>query len=74
MNRAPIAFRDLPISERIQLVEDIWDSIAEETVGQLSLTPEQRVELHQRFAAHQADPASGVPWERVRAALFKGQV
>jgi putative addiction module component (TIGR02574 family) len=28
-------------------------------------------ELHHRLVAHQADPSSGIPWEQVRATLFK---
>lgn len=64
------SYRDLPISERIQLVEDIWDSIADETAGGLPLSAEQRAELHRRRAEHEADPSSGVPWEHVRAELF----
>jgi len=73
MNSGTLNFRDLPISERIELVEDIWDSIAEETSGQLDLSPEQRAELHRRLLAHQENPSSSIPWEDVRASLFKGQ-
>ena len=73
MSNAVLNFKELPISERIQLVEDIWDSIAEDTPGDLQLSPEERVELHRRYAAHQADPSSSIPWEQVRATLFKGQ-
>jgi putative addiction module component (TIGR02574 family) len=73
MNTASLNFKTLPISERIQLVEDIWDSIAEETPSALDLSDVQRAELHQRFAAHQAEPSSSLPWEQVRAALFKNQ-
>jgi putative addiction module component (TIGR02574 family) len=73
MNAATLNFKTLPISERIQLVEDIWDSIAEETPSSLDLSDAERAELHRRFAAHQANPSSGVPWEQVRAGLFKGQ-
>lgn len=72
MNTASLNFRELPISERIQLVEDIWDSIAEETSGPLQLSTEERAELRRRLAEHQANPSSSVPWEQVRAALFKG--
>lgn len=71
MNTASLNFKDLPLSERIQLVEDIWDSIAEETSGQLHLSDDERAELHSRLAQHQADPASSIPWEQVRASLFK---
>jgi putative addiction module component (TIGR02574 family) len=73
MNAAALNFKTLPISERIQLVEDIWDSIAEETPSSLDLSDAECAELHRRFAAHQANPSSGVPWEQVRAGLFKGQ-
>ena len=64
-------FKELPISERIELVEDIWDSIAEETPDSLHLSPEERSEPHRRLADHVADPASGIPWEEVRASLLK---
>ncbi|MGQ0698116.1 MAG: addiction module protein [Panacagrimonas sp.] len=73
MNTLAANFRSLPISERIELVEDIWDSIAEETGGSVVLSPAQRTELHRRLAAHGADPSSSIPWEQVRANLFKGQ-
>jgi putative addiction module component (TIGR02574 family) len=64
-------YKELPISERIQLVEDIWDSIAEEKLNNLQLSAEEGNELRRRLAAHQADPSSGIPWEQVRTALFK---
>ncbi len=74
MNTSVAAFKSLPLSERIQLVEDIWDSIAEETPeGTLQLSEHERVELQARFAAHQSDPRSSIPWSEVRAALFKGK-
>ena len=73
MNSPISNFKDLPISERIQLVEDIWDSIAEETPVSLQLSAAHRAELQRRIAAHQADPSSSIPWEEVRASLFKGQ-
>ncbi len=73
MSTATLNFKELPISERIQLVEDIWDSIAEETSDTLNLSPEQTAELHRRYAAHLADPSSSIPWSEVRASLFKHQ-
>lgn len=73
MSKSAANFRTLPISERIELVEDIWDSIAEETGGSVELSADQRAELHRRLAAHRADPTSSIPWEQVREGLFKGQ-
>ena len=64
-------FKTLPLSERIQLVEDIWDSIAEETAAKPFFVAEDVAELDQRLAAHRKDPTSSVPWDEVRAQLFK---
>jgi putative addiction module component (TIGR02574 family) len=66
-------YMKLSVSERIQLVEDIWDSIAAEAPDSLGLSQAQKIELHRRVAAHQADPSSAVPWEQVRAKLFPDQ-
>lgn len=72
MNTNARDYRSLPISERIELVEDIWDSIAEETAVSVQLSAEERAELHRRLAAHRADPSSSIPWDQVRATLFNG--
>lgn len=48
-------------------------SLAEkaELLDAVSLTDEQRAELDQRIAWHQQNPSDVVPWEQVRANLFK---
>jgi putative addiction module component (TIGR02574 family) len=63
-------YMKLSISERIQLVEDIWDSIAAEAPDTVALSQAQKAELHRRVAAHHADPSTAVPWEQVRSKLF----
>lgn len=73
MSTATLDFKALPISERLQLVEDIWDSIAEDTSGAFQLSPDDAAELRRRLAQHQADPSSAIPWEQVRAELFNKQ-
>ncbi|RXK82467.1 addiction module protein [Chlorobaculum sp. 24CR] len=60
----------LSVSERIQLVEDIWDSIATEASDTIGLSQAQKDELHRRVAEHRADPSTAVPWEQVRSRLF----
>lgn len=72
MTIAELHYRSLPISERIELVEEIWNSIAEETSTPLLLSEVERAELQRRYAAHLANPSSSIPWEQVRTALFKG--
>jgi putative addiction module component (TIGR02574 family) len=56
---------ELSITERIQLVEDIWDSIliAPESIR---LTEEQKMELDRRLDDYHNDPGKGAPWEIVR--------
>jgi putative addiction module component (TIGR02574 family) len=60
----------LSVAERIQLVEDLWDSIAADPEA-LPLTEAQKAELDRRLAEHEADPDSAVPWEEVRERLYK---
>lgn len=59
----------LSVAERIQLVEDIWDSVATESDA-VELTSAQRAELDRRLADLDADPTSGQPWEEVKARLL----
>lgn len=58
--------RKLPLDERIQLVQDLWDSIAADQ-NLLPLTPEQRAELDRRLDAYDADGNPGRPVEEVIA-------
>jgi putative addiction module component (TIGR02574 family) len=56
---------ELSVPERIQLVEDIWDSIA--AVPQsVTLTKAQCDELDRRLEAYGAHPEDGSPWEAVK--------
>ena len=58
--------RTLSVAERIQLVEDIWDSIAA-TPEAVPVTDAQRKELARRKRAHRKDQAAAKTWEEVRA-------
>lgn len=55
-------------AERIQLAQDLWDSIPPESEA-FPLSEEHRQELERRSAAHEADPSSAIPWEEARARL-----
>jgi putative addiction module component (TIGR02574 family) len=59
----------LNLAERIQLVENLWGSIAAEASQSLPLTEEQINELQRRAQAHRDHPEEAIPWERVRAEL-----
>jgi putative addiction module component (TIGR02574 family) len=57
----------LSVAERIELVEELWDSIAADCENEpLPLTNEQREDLARRLAEADAEPAGGTPWEEVR--------
>ena len=73
MNTITFNFKALPVTERIELVEDIWNSIAEETAGGLQLSSGEVAELQRRLSQHQQDPSTSVTWEQVRSALFQNQ-
>ena len=62
------AILKLPIPDRLDLVEAIWDSLGDspEAEAALALTDEQRAELDRRLADHLADPGSAIPWAEAR--------
>ncbi len=61
---------DLSVAERIQLAEDLWDSIA--TVPEaLELTEAQKEELNKRLKAYHSDPKAGSPWDTVKKRIKK---
>jgi len=62
----------LSVAERIQLVEDIWDSIAASPEA-LPLTDAQRLELDRRLADHATHPDEGQRWETIRDSLREKQ-
>ncbi len=71
MSQARPDFLSLSVAERIQLAEDIWDSIAVESPESAALSPLQLQEIQVRLDAHDQDPSSAVSWEQVRAELIQ---
>ena len=55
---------ELSIPERIQLVEDIWDTIAAETYA-IELTEDEKRIIDERFEAFHSNPDLGSPWDDV---------
>ena len=56
---------NMSVPERILLVEDIWDSVAE-VPDIVPLTEDQKKELDHRLNAYHSNPAEGSPWKMVR--------
>ena len=58
----------LSVEERLALVEELWDSIAEGSAA-VPLTDAQRAELDRRLADHEAHPDDVVSWDDVKASI-----
>ena len=58
----------LSVEERLTLVEELWDSIAEDSAA-VPLTDAQRAELDRRLADHEAHPDDVVSWDDVKASI-----
>jgi putative addiction module component (TIGR02574 family) len=63
---------DLSIPERIQLVEDIWDTIAVEAQS-IELTEDEKRIIDERLEAYHRNPDLGSPWEDVYKRILSRQ-
>lgn len=61
-----LGIHQLSRDERIELVQEIWDTIAAESPSPL-LTESQRSELSHRVEEDDAHPDDVVPWELVKS-------
>ena len=72
MKTVPVAeLLELPIAERIRLVEFLWDSIAAVPEA-VSVSDELKAELSRRLVEFEADPEVGSRWEEVRGRILQG--
>jgi len=60
----------LSLSEKILLVEEIWDSIAIENEG-FELTQTQREELDRRIKSYNENPNQGRSWEEIKSGFLE---
>jgi len=64
------SLRNLPVDQRLQIVEDLWDSIAADQRA-LSLSDEQKMELDRRLEAFTLDGNQGRLAKEVLAEIRK---
>ena len=69
MSKPVIDFTHLSPAERIQLAEDLWDSLPSEA---LPLTPAQAGELRRRREALRVDPSPGQDWQEALRDIERG--
>ena len=68
-NRDIPAVAEMSFSEKLQLVEDLWDDIAQHP-DELSLTNEQKAELDRRWEEYQRNPNEGSSWADVKKRIL----
>ena len=61
---------NLSAAEKFELLDALWESLEADDV---TLSDAQRDELDHRISQYERSPDEVVPWEQVRAGLFKKQ-
>ena len=64
---------NLSVSERILLVEDIWDHLTNAEDSTFSLSDSQCTELDRRIIYYQDQPPAGRCWNDVREEYLRGK-
>lgn len=54
-------------AERIELAQDLWDSIAQHELP--PLTDDEKEELDRDLEEHRRDPSTAITWEELKARL-----
>ncbi|MDO8843186.1 MAG: addiction module protein [Methylicorpusculum sp.] len=62
---------ELPVQERIRLVELIWDSVAAVPEA-VEVSPELKAELELRMIEFEKNPEAGYSWDQVKSRLKDG--
>jgi putative addiction module component (TIGR02574 family) len=60
----------LPVEQRVELVQEIWDSIARE-MGLLPPTPDEQMELEGRATEDTASPDDVSHWDEIKSDASK---
>ncbi|MDP1666021.1 MAG: addiction module protein [Methylobacter sp.] len=63
---------ELSIHERIQLIEDIWDTITAKA-SSIELTDEEKSIIDERLEKYHQSPESGSPWDDVYQRIVNKQ-
>ncbi len=63
LNQTLTELISLPVTDRLRVVESLWDSI--ESDSPVSTSPEQRDEIKRRVAAYEANSDEVLTWDEV---------
>lgn len=70
MTKPPFDFRHLTPTERVELADELGESLAEEPEA-VPLTDAQAEELDRRLEASREDPGAGIPWREALEEIEK---
>ena len=62
----------LSVAERIQIVEDIWDSISS-SPEDLTLSDAEKIKLDKRLDNYKKNPNEGIKWETLKKNLSQNK-
>lgn len=62
--------RNLSTQDRIQLAQELWESVRESS-NDIAVTPDQQAVIEQRLAAMATDGNPGDTWENVKRRITK---
>ena len=63
---------ELSVAEKIRIVEEIWDSIADNPES-LPLSDNERAELNKRLQEYRENPTEGIEWNELKAKLTRSK-
>ncbi len=72
MNTSVKEILELSVSDRLQIVGDIWNSIAADS-SKLPISNDLRLELDRRLEDFEKDPKAAVKWEDLETRLIKSR-
>ena len=67
------SFNQLPLTERLLLVEDLWDSIARNHAIDVPIPDWQKKELTRRKQKYGNNPDAVVPWPDVKRPILESE-
>lgn len=71
MSRVHLAeILELPVTERVKIVQAIWDSVCE-VPEPFPLSRAERAKLDQRLEAYRRDPEVTSPWSEVKERILR---
>jgi putative addiction module component (TIGR02574 family) len=68
MNTLPSQISALSVAEKFELLDALWQDIEAHPVV---VGEEQLTELDRRMAKYEQDPSDVIPWEQIKADIFK---